>query len=420
MTPSSDRNERTSPTALGDALQALLQFGVLMQRAGNPTVRTREWLDVAARRMGFDDVSANLSLDNITVSICRAGECATAIREIGPPGIDVRRLTELEMLAATVGVKDTPQDIAGRLAAIESLPHRFSGAQIAAAIGAASGGFAFINGAGLFEVIAAGIGAAIGQWCRFRLSSLQLNLYAVVTLSSVIASGCYVIVAALMAHSGLGLASRPAGFMSSVLFLVPGFPLVAALFDLMQHQIVAAVTRFAHGAMVLLVVAFGLSIVIALAGVDLSPQAPLELDYPLKLLLRAVASFAGGCAFAMLYNSPIRTVLTVGVIAVVANDLRLALSDLGMMMAPATYFAAFVVGILALLVRRNTPLIALTVPAIVVMIPGLNAYQMIVLFNRGQALEALQAASSCGFIVGALAMGLATASFLNWKKQQIR
>ena len=39
---------------------------------------------------------------------------------------------------------------------------------------------------------------------------------------------------------------------------------------------------------------FGLSIVVAVAEVDLSPQPPLELAYALKLLLGAVASFAAG------------------------------------------------------------------------------------------------------------------------------
>jgi hypothetical protein len=38
---------------------------------------------------------------------------------------------------------------------------------------------------------------------------------------------------------------------------------------------------------------------------------------------------------------------------------------------------------------------------------------MIVLFNRGQMVEALQASASCGFVIGALAMGLATARFFS-------
>jgi uncharacterized membrane protein YjjB (DUF3815 family) len=52
---------------------------------------------------------------------------------------------------------------------------------------------------------------------------------------------------------------------------------------------------------------------------------------------------------------------------------------------------------------------AMTVPSIVIMVPGVYAFETIVLFNRGQMLDALQAAASCGFVIGALAMGLAAA-----------
>lgn len=39
------------------------------------------------------------------------------------------------------------------------------------------------------------------------------------------------------------------------------------------------------------------------------------------------------------------------------------------------------------------------------------AFEMIVLFNHGQILGALDASASTGFVIGALAMGLATARF---------
>jgi uncharacterized membrane protein YjjB (DUF3815 family) len=45
------------------------------------------------------------------------------------------------------------------------------------------------------------------------------------------------------------------------------------------------------------------------------------------------------------------------------------------------------------------------------MIPGVYVFEMIVLFNRGKMQEALQASAVCGFTIGALAMGLATARF---------
>ncbi|MGB8631594.1 MAG: threonine/serine exporter family protein [Xanthobacteraceae bacterium] len=65
--------------------------------------------------------------------------------------------------------------------------------------------------------------------------------------------------------------------------------------------------------------------------------------------------------------------------------------------------------------RFNVPRMAMTVAPIVTMMPGVYAFEMIVLFNHGRMLEALQASGSCGFVVGALAMGLATARFFKPK-----
>src|SRR5262245_43206811 len=113
----------------------------------------------------------------------------------------------------------------------------------------------------------------------------------------------------------------------------------------------------------------------------------------------------------MVFNCPVRSVLSVGVMAALANELRLGLHDAGMMLAPATFFGALAAGLMASLVhqRLNVPRITLTVPGIIVMVPGVYAFEMIVFFNRGQMLEALQASASCAFVLGAMAMGLAAA-----------
>ena len=88
-----------------------------------------------------------------------------------------------------------------------------------------------------------------------------------------------------------------------------------------------------------------------------------------------------------------------------------------MPLAPAAFFAALVIGLVALAVDRRfkVPRLAMTVAPIVIMIPGIYAFEAIVLFNRGPILEALQASAACGFIVGALAMGLAAARFFSRK-----
>jgi len=392
-------------------MDVLLGFGTLMMRAGNTATRTREWFEVIGSKMGFDAISISLSLDSITASVRRSDERITAMREIGAPGINVWRIAELEQLAKTTG--STPSEIAVRLDDIKLAKPLYSSVQISAAVGVASGAFAFLNGAAAPEMISAVIGGGIGQLFRAWLSRHHVNQYGAAALSAIAASGIYVLAAALAQRAGFELLHYPSGFIASVLFLIPGFPLIAALFDLLQHQTVAAVSRFAYGVMILLAVALGLSIVIEVGNVDIARQPPLDLTYPLMLLLRAIACFVAACAFAMVFNTPLRAVLMAGLLALVANGLRLALNDMGMMLAPAAFFAALLIGLVALGVdeRFNVPRLAMTVAPIIIMIPGVYVFEMIVLLNRGQMQQALQASAVCGFAIGGLAMGLTTARF---------
>jgi uncharacterized membrane protein YjjB (DUF3815 family) len=335
--------------------------------------------------------------------------------EIGSPGINAARIAALDELAKTAGFGLAPPEIAVKLAEIESTAPAYSSLQIAAAVGVASGAFAFLNGATPPEMIATAIGGAIGQRLRSWLSHRQLNHYGVAVLSALAASGMYALTATLMPYLGLVVPHYSAAFIASVLFLVPGFPLIAGLFDLLQHQTATAVTRFACGVMMLLAVAFGLSIVIKIVGMDVSRQPPFELAYPLKLLLRATASFLAASAFAMLFNCPPRMVLAAGLLALAANDLRLVLIDLGMMLSSAAFFAALAIGLVALLVDEcfNMPRMAITVAPTVIMVPGIAAFEMMALLNRGQMLDALQASAAFWLVVVALALGLATALFFS-------
>jgi uncharacterized membrane protein YjjB (DUF3815 family) len=57
--------------------------------------------------------------------------------------------------------------------------------------------------------------------------------------------------------------------------------------------------------------------------------------------------------------------------------------------------------------------VALTVPAVVIMVPGLYAFETLVYFNRGEIVKGLAAAVLVGFVVGSIAFGLAAARFVS-------
>jgi len=402
---------------LAEALEVLLRFGTLMLRAGDTAFRVRDSMGMLATSMGIESLSLHVTINGMTATVRRSGEQVTLASEVSPLGINAWRIGALERLARTRRPDLAPKDLAADLDAIEAVPPIHSIITVAVAIGLASGAFSYLNGGDMLGTGAAIAAGGLGQAARMLMFRRHLNQYAVTTLCAILASGSYCLIVAGISRQGFQ-PSDAVGFISSVLFLVPGFPLVASLLDLLQHQTVAGVARLFYGMLILLAAAFGLSLVAAVAGLTSVPaSAPHGVEL-VPVLWRAVASFAGGCGFAILYNSSARTVLAVGLLSLLGNDLRLVLHDLGMALPPATFFGAFAVGLLASLARARLrdPRIVLTVPGIIIMTPGIYAFQTIVLLNQGDILAAIQAGAVCCFIVGGMAMGLAAARFISERR----
>ena len=419
MKPSEQVQPVGADSALTEAVDALIEFGTLMLRTGTEAFRVRQRMGELARAMGIDALVLHVLLGSIEVTARRGGAHVTLVSEVAPLGIDARRLGDLERLARSAQPGLTAAELRDKLKAITATPPVFPISVTAIAVGIASGSFSYLNEGGLYEIAAAFAGGAVGQILRSLLFRRHLNQFAVTAICAVLASGVYCLIMGALGGAGLAVPSHGAGFISSSLFLVPGFPLIAGMLDLLQHQTVAAVARLAYGTAVLLSAAFGLSLVAAAAGLTASPPAAPHLSEAVTLGLRAIASFAGGCGFAVLYNSAPRTVLAVGCLALVGNELRLALHDFGMALPPATFLGALTVGLLASFVSAwlDEPRITLTVPGIIIMVPGTYAFETVVLFNQSDVLAALQAATLGAFVVGAMALGLAAARFIserNW------
>lgn len=409
----------TGPRApLPETLDVLLRFGALMLRAGDTAFRVREAMARLAGSMGIENLSLQVTLDAMSATVRRDGETATLTCDVGAPGINAARIGALERLAEASQPGLTVQALTQELDTIEKAPGLHALPTVAIAIGLASAAFSYLNGGDLLATGAAAIAGATGQAVRALSFRRKLNQYAVTAVCAVVASGLYCLIV-------LGLAGRDfsaelaVGFISSALFLVPGFPLVAALLDLVQHQTVAGMARLFYATMILLSAAFGLSAVAAIAGLTDVLPPDVNLGYePVTLSLRALASFAGGCGFALLYNSPLRTVLTVGLLSLAGNELRLALHDAGLILPAATFVGALAVGLLASLGKHwfSEPRICFTVPGIIIMTPGILAFRTIVLLNEGNVLAAVEALAGCCFIVGGMALGLATARFMSERR----
>ena len=147
-----------------------MHFGALMLRAGNAAFRVRQWMNELARAMGIDALAVHIAIGGgMTATARRGGEHVTLASEIAPLGINASRLGLLERLAREARPGLTTAELAAKLKAIEAEPPFYSLAVTAAAVGAASGAFSFLNSGGPSEIVSAFIGGAVGQSLRSLL-----------------------------------------------------------------------------------------------------------------------------------------------------------------------------------------------------------------------------------------------------------
>lgn len=133
------------------------------------------------------------------------------------------------------------------------------------------------------------------------------------------------------------------------------------------------------------------------------------------ILFRILASFCGVFGFSIMFNSPVRLAVAAAGIGAVANTLRLELVDLANIPpAAAAFIGALTAGLLASLLKNKVgyPRISVTVPSIVIMVPGLYLYRGF--YNLGIMSLSVAASwfASAILIIASLPLGLIFARIL--------
>jgi uncharacterized membrane protein YjjB (DUF3815 family) len=132
-----------------------------------------------------------------------------------------------------------------------------------------------------------------------------------------------------------------------------------------------------------------------------------------------LASFCGVFGFSLMFNSHRRMAAAAGLVGAIANTMRLSLVDFAHFPAPlAAFLAALLAGLLAGYVREKVgyPRIALTVPSIVIMVPGLYMYRGIFLLALTNVGAGATWMTEALMLVMSLPAGLLTARILTDKK----
>lgn len=407
--------EAREPVELIRQSGAVLRVGRAMLSSGTGSYRVKSAMQQVARAFGLDRHQAHVTLTEITTTSHRGSVFRTEVAEVLTVGVNAHRLGELTTLANALRPGTTVEDVNRELDRIEAIPPLYRPLPNALFAAIACGAFAFLNDGGVVEVVGAFLGAGAGQYPRRYFLHRRFNQFAVTMMSAAVACLVYLgFVTALEAWLGEAASNHQAGFISAVLYLVPGFALVTGALDLAKMDFSAGVARTTYAMLILISAGLSVWSVSWVTGMSTEPVASLQIPLLVHVGLRLVASFLGVLGFALLFNSTMRMALGAAAIGMVANVLRLQLADVGMAMQAATMVATLVVGLLAAVVapRLQIPRITVSVPAVVIMVPGAAVYRAVVGLNNGDLDVAVTSGVQAVFVVICIAIGLAGARVL--------
>ncbi len=284
--------------------------------------------------------------------------------------------------------------------------------------------FVFLLGGGPYDMAGAFVGAGIGQWVRRQMLGRRINQF--------FATGVAVIIAALACVGTLRLVGifdpvalrHDTAYIGAILFVIPGFPLVTGGLDIAKLDFPSGVQRITYAFSIILVATLGGWAVARM--VMLNPQGfePMNLSPWLMAGLRMIAAFCGVWGFSVLFNSPQRMALVAAVIGALTDTMRLEMQDLFHVPPEmAAFLGAFLAGMLATVWRSSVrhgllpphlgyPRISLTVPSIVIMVPGLYMYRAMFYLGQFNTLNALDWAFRAFMVIICLPIGLVTARVL--------
>ena len=422
----SDAHERVrDPVEMVRQSGAILRMGRLMLSAGTASYRVKEAMQRAAEALGVTRHHAHVTLTEITATSHRGPVFRTEVTEVRQVTVNADRIARLDNLKDQLAPGWTPERLDAALDAIEAKQPPYPAWANASFAGLACGAFAVLNNARLLEIIAVMIAATVGQYLRRALVHRGFNHFGTSMIAATAAATCYLLGVAAINALPFGSATQSAGYISAVLFLVPGFAIVTGALDLAKLDFSAGVSRTAFAVMIFVGSGIGLWIVSLAASLEPGAGEPFAVSGGMVLAIRLVASFVGVLGFALMFNASPGMAVVASVIGAVANIGRLALVDHGVVIQAATVLACVIVGVLAALVAnwKRYPNITLSVPATLIMIPGVRVYDTMVHLNERLSTEAVASGLDAALVMLAIAVGLVIAKLLtdpDWAFEKVR
>lgn len=362
------------------------RIGLMMLSYGTGAWRVRDSMNTVARTLKMT-CSVDIGLVSLEYTCMDAHHSYTQAISLPSTSVNTTKLSQMERFIKEFdqnGSEMTIGEIHSRLEEIAHSKGNYAPYQAGLAAALACSAFVFLLGGGPVEMFCSFIGAGLGNYVRRKMIDHHITLFAGVAVAVAVACLSYLLALSLMQLTFNVSSRHEAGYIGAMLFIIPGFPFITSGLDISKLDMRSGLERMTY-AIAIITVATLVGWIVALM-VNLRPEnfQALPLSALMIFLLRLPASFCGVFGFSIMFNSTPKMAAIAGCIGAIANTLRLELTDLtGIPAGAAAFLGALVAGLLASIVKRKIqyPQISITVPSIVIMVPGLYMYRA--MYNIG-------------------------------------
>ena len=367
-------------TSLAAKASVIGRVGVMMLSCGTGAWRVRSSMNTLSELLHVT-CTADIGLLSINYTCFDGENSFSQTLCLTNTGVNNLKLNRLEKFVQHFAEKEktkTCEEIHGVLDIIESIHGLYSPMKLGLAAALACGAFTFLLGGGPVEMVCAFVGAGIGNYLRCKLSQQHFTMFLCIVSSVSAACLSYTLLWRMAEVLFSVKFEHEAGYVCAMLFVIPGFPFITSGIDLAKLDMRSGIERLTYSLIIVIVstmTAWILAMVLGLKPIDF---LPMKLALWQWICLRLIASFCGVFGFSMMFNSSLKIAIAAGMIGACSNTLRLELVDLlALPPAAAAFAGAFFAGILASKLKgiAGYPRISVTVPSIVIMVPGLYLYK---------------------------------------------
>jgi uncharacterized membrane protein YjjP (DUF1212 family) len=225
----------------------------------------------AARALALPDVEFTVTPDAIYAIAFHGGKYCTQMVRTGEYGVNMWRLRAVEQFARELAREQsrfTSDELHERLRVIEQERVGYPRWLTVPVLAASCAAFCGVTGATALQMLAAFVGTATGHCLRLQLLKRHFPAVTIAVVCSFLACVAAYASSSALDHwarlSGLSVVRADKAVLASVLYLIPGVPLVTSLLDIAHGDCASGLSRGAHA--LLLVVCIGAGVLMFFAA----------------------------------------------------------------------------------------------------------------------------------------------------------